>query len=82
LNKYRFTFVATCPNNGEAIIYHLSIETEKRVMVEHIKTACALWKTGYHEEIAADLHERFGGHLTLAANHHGVDIETVLEEAT
>jgi hypothetical protein len=51
-------------------------------MVEHIKTACALWKTGYHEEIAADLHERFGGHLTLAANHHGVDIETVLEEAT
>lgn len=81
MNTYRYTFAATCQANGETIIYSLSIEKAERILVEHIKTACALWKTGYHEDIAADLHQRFDGRLTLTANHHGVDIETVLEPA-
>lgn len=78
MNTYRYTFIAACPGNGEQIIYSLELRQAKKVLVEHIKTACALHKQGHQEDIAADLHTRFGGHLTLRAVHHGVDIETVL----
>ena len=81
MNTYRYTFAATCPVNGEAIIYTLEMRSAGRIMVEHIKTACALWRTGYHEDIAADLHRRFDGDVRLTANHHGVEIETVLTAA-
>lgn len=78
MNTYRYTFIAACPGNGEQIVYSLELRHTRKVLVEHIKTACALQKQGYQEDIAADLHARFGGHLTLRAAHHGVDIETVL----
>lgn len=78
MNTYRYTFIAACPGNGEQIVYTLELRHTQKVLVEHIKTACALHKQGHQEEIAADLHTRFGGHLTLRAVHHGVDIETVL----
>lgn len=81
MNTYRYTFAADCPVNGETIIYHLAIEAERQIYVEHIKTACALHSEGYHESIAAELHARFGGDLTLRANHHGVEIETHLTNA-
>jgi hypothetical protein len=78
MNKYTRVFVASCPNNGEAIIYTLTIEVVGRMIpVEHIVTATALIKRGYHEAIADDLFQRFGGHQILRAHHHGVDIETV-----
>lgn len=80
MNTYRYTFAAECPNNGEMVIYRLEIETDRQIYVEHIKTACALHTEGYHEAIAADLHARFGGSLRLNANHHGVEIETVLHQ--
>ncbi len=76
-NTYKHTFVVECPNNGKLIIYSLSIATEQTIMVEHIMTACGLFKSGYHEDIADQLHERFGGHQVITANHHGVQIETV-----
>lgn len=79
MNIYRYIFASACPNNGEAIIYALEIQTPQRIMVEHIKTACAMHKKAFHEDIAADLHQRFGGTLTLKANHHGVEIESRLE---
>lgn len=82
MNCYSYTFVSACPNNGEAIIYTLEIMTPERIMVEHIKTACAMHKKAFHEDIAADLHQRFGGLLTLKANHHGVQIATTLLEAS
>jgi hypothetical protein len=78
VNCYRYTFAATCPMNGEAIIYTLELRSPERIMVEHIKTACALHKKGFHEDIAADLHARFPVELTLSANHHGVTIESRL----
>ena len=78
MNTYRHTFSARCPRNGESIIFKLSIQTEKMIYVEHIKTACGMLREGYHEHMAEGLHAQFGGHLTLTANHHGVDIETVL----
>lgn len=80
MNTYRYTFVASCPANGEQIIYSLALHHKDKILVEHIKTACALHCQGYQEDIAADLHARFGGLLTLRAMHHGVEIETVLGE--
>lgn len=80
MNTYRYTFAADCPKNAESIIYRLEIDHVDMLHVEHIKTACALHPEGYHEAIAADLHARFGGTLRLVANHHGVEIETVLRE--
>lgn len=78
MNIYTRKFVASCPNNGEPIIYSLRIETDDRmIQVEHIVTATALHKQGYHEQIADDLFGRFGGRQTLEAHHHGVDILTV-----
>lgn len=81
-NRYSHQFVASCPNNGAMIIYSLVIETQGRmIQVEHIVTATSLIKQGYHEQIADELHRRFGGRQILKAHHHGVDIETVREGA-
>lgn len=81
MNRYSRIFVAACPNNGEQIIYTLIIEVEadQMLQVEHIVTATALIKRGYHEQIADELHRRFGGRQVLRAHHHGVDIETIRE---
>lgn len=83
MNRYTRQFVSACPNNGEPIIYTLSIEmpADRMIKVEHIVTATALHKRGFHEEIADDLHARFGGRQVLKAHHHGVDIETVRGDA-
>jgi len=82
MNVYARKFAAACPNNGEQIIYSLRIETDGRmIQVEHITTATALIKEGFHEQIADQLFARFGGKQTLTAHHHGVDIETVRGEA-
>jgi len=82
MNVYSRSFAAACPNNGEQIIYALRIETDDRmIQVEHIITATALIKEGFHEQIADQLFMRFGGRQTLKAHHHGVDIETVRSEA-
>lgn len=77
MNTYRHKFVAVCPNNGEVIFYELKIETDRVIPVEHIVTAVALHRKGFHEDIADSLFERFGGKQTMVAYHHGVDIETV-----
>lgn len=78
MNIYSRQFVARCPNNNESIIYNLRIEIEDRMLqVEHIVTATSLIQQGYHEQIADDLHRRFGGRQFLRAHHHGVDIETI-----
>ncbi len=78
MNTYRYSFAAACPGNGEQIIYSLELQHKDMVRVEHIKLACALHKEGFQEAIATDLHARFGGRLTIRANHHGVDVTTEL----
>jgi hypothetical protein len=77
MNIYRHTFAATCPSDGDTIIYSLEIRTRAVVMVEHIRTATVLIKSGYHEQIADELSERLGGNQTIKAVHQGVEIETV-----
>ena len=75
-NIYRHQFVSLCPNNDKPIIYALMIEADRAIPVEHIVTAAALHKRAFHEAIADELFEHFGGNQVLTAHHHGVDIET------
>jgi hypothetical protein len=49
MNIYRHTFTAACPSDGDTIVYNLEIRTLNVTMVEHIKTAKALIRSGYHE---------------------------------
>lgn len=66
---------------GQPIIYSLRIETADRmIQVGHIVTAITLIARGYHEQIADELHRRFGA-AKCCAHHHGVDIETIRGEA-
>ena len=77
-NTYRHQFVATCPVNGQPIVYTLAIETTGRVVaVEQIVAATAAVPAAFHEVIADDLYRQFGGRQTLRAHHHGVDIVTI-----
>lgn len=77
MNIYRHTFAAVCPADGEMIIYSLEIRSLVMIHVEHIKTAAALIKKGWHEQIADRLSEALGGDQTITATHQGVEIETV-----
>ncbi|WP_282352075.1 hypothetical protein [Pseudomonas sp. PS01303] len=77
MNIYRHTFAAVCPADSETIIYRLEIRSLVMIHVEHIKTATALIKKGWHEQIADRLAETFGGDQTIIATHQGVEIETV-----
>ncbi|WEZ90406.1 hypothetical protein P3R38_09135 [Pseudomonas sp. NyZ480] len=76
-NTYRHTFTAICPGDGEVIVYSLEIRSQSMILVEHIRTATALIKQGWHEQIADQLAERFGGDQLIKAVHQGVEIETV-----
>lgn len=77
MNTYRLTFAATCPNDGELIIYKLEIKTDQVIYVEHLRAETALIKTGIQEQIADRLLLRFGGKQTMVAVHQGVEIETI-----
>jgi hypothetical protein len=77
MNIYRHAFAAVCPADGETIMYQLEIRSSVMIHVEHIKTATALIKTGWHEKIADHLVEHLGGDQTIVATHQGVEIETV-----
>lgn len=77
MNIYRYTFAAVCPADGETIIYLLEVRSPVMIRVEHIKTATALIKSGWHEQIADQLSETLGGDQTIIATHQGVEIETV-----
>lgn len=77
MNIYRLTFAATCPNDGDLILYKLEIRTEQLIYVEHLKAETALIKRGYHEEIADQLYERLGGEQRITATHQSVEIETL-----
>ncbi|HFQ7428305.1 TPA: hypothetical protein ACXIGP_001791 [Pseudomonas aeruginosa] len=76
-NIYKHWFVAQCPNDGEQIYYKLQIRTTKTIFVEHIKAATALIKAGIQEQIADQLHDKFGGELHLFGTHQGVELESV-----
>lgn len=76
MNIYTTDFFANCPNNGIRIKYRLRIETRETIPVEQIIAAVESVSEGFHEEVADEMLQRFGGIQTLVADHHGVTIET------
>lgn len=78
MNTYRYVFAATCPSDGDQIIYGLEVHSPTRIMVEAIKNACADWPSGFQEDIAEDLRNVLGAAITLRAQHQGVEIVTEL----
>lgn len=77
MNIYRHTFSAVCPSDGETIIYRMEIRSLNMIRVEHIKTATALIKKGWHEQIADRLAESLGGDQVIVAVHQGIEISTI-----
>lgn len=76
MNVYRAQFHARCPVNAARISYTWTLTTAQVVRVEAINDALDEIRTGFHEDIADDLHRQFGGQQHLVAEHHGVTIET------
>lgn len=76
MNTYRYTFPVVCPTDGELIIYSLTIESKKKIMVEHIVTSCKMIQAKHHEDIADILASQFDGLHTMTATHQGVLITT------
>lgn len=78
MNIYTQRFFSICPKTKARVEYKLTIETHEVVMIEDIQEAVAEYESGdYHETIADELHEKFGGTQTLEAHHHGTDIRTL-----
>lgn len=76
MNRYKIKFHATCPVNGDAIEYSLTIESSKMIPAESIKEAVDQCANGFHEAFADELHAKFGGRQFISAIHGGVLIET------
>lgn len=76
MNTYRTQFFARCPSNGIRIAYTLTIKAESMIPVERILDAVEAIGEGYHEAIADRLQAALGGTQFIAADHHGVTIET------
>ncbi len=77
MNIYSYSFPVVCPNDGENIIFNLSIETKETVYVEHIKAFLSLHRTAFQEVLADKLHTKFGGLQRIEAEHQGVLIVTI-----
>lgn len=75
MNTYRTQFAATCPSDGQRIIYSLEMRTVETVMVEKINDALDDIKEDYQESIATRLAESFPRcSISLRAVHQGVEI--------
>lgn len=77
MNIYNYQFGVRCPNDGELIVYDLTIESANKIMVEHIKSTCLMLRNSYHEDIADILFKQFAGQQTITAVHQGVSIKTI-----
>jgi len=77
MNIYTQRFRSMCPNGGDWVEYVLTIETTELIMVEAIQAAVAKLQGLFHEQMADDLWQQFGGRHRIVAHHHGTDVETV-----
>jgi hypothetical protein len=76
-NRYAFTFMATCPVDGARITYAAEIVTAGMILAEDLLAWCARQSTGFHEAIADDMSNVFGGSQRITASHKGITITTV-----
>lgn len=75
MNIYELEFFSLCPINKIRVKYEWKIETHKVIEVEKLIEAVD-GVSGFHESIADDLKNLFGGRQTIKAFHHGVTIRT------
>ena len=76
MNKYTIKFVAKCPENGKVIEYTLKVRCDFVIQVERLTDFALSTHESFHEDLADELQEMFGGRQKLTAFHHGVKIET------
>ena len=76
VNVYSFRFKAVCPADGQLIEYEAEIASKAMIRVEAINAVVEGIKSGFHEKIADELWERFGGQQAIRAVHQGVEITT------
>lgn len=76
MNTYSTEFFSYCPSNDVRVHYKLVIQTKAVIIVEDLLAELRNQHRNYHEKIADELHEKFGGKQTLTAFHHGVLIES------
>ncbi len=76
MNTYKTKFLVRCPINNEEISYKFEIKINKKILVEEILDFLDKFDVGFHEEIADELFEKFGGVQKMSAIHHGVVINT------
>lgn len=77
MNFYTQNFEAICPVNGKPVAYTLVIETARVIRVEDIQAEFPAGLEALHEDLADNLHKKWGGVQTLEAMHHGTHIRTV-----
>lgn len=78
MNIYSSSFTSLCPVNHAKISYTWQLSTAQVITVEDINAALrSVPICGLHEDIADELHKRFGGSQVITAIHHGVRIVTV-----
>lgn len=83
MNTYRTQFTATCPADGQRIVYSLEMETNETVMVEAINDALDEITEDYQESIAQRLHESFPQcAIRLQGVHQGVEIVCTLARSS
>ncbi len=80
MNAYTVEFFCKCPTNAGRIKYRLRIETDQFVLVERLLAFVSDLEPAYHENLADLLLSEFKGKQTIAAEHHGVTIETTRTE--
>lgn len=76
MNIYQTRFWAKCPVNKQTIYYDLQIRHNQQIKVESILDELTTITEGFHEDIADQLHDKFGGNQIIKAEHHGVHIIT------
>lgn len=77
MNIYKTTFFVRCPVNDIRICYTLTIKTKSIILVEKLVDYVSNLDKKLHEELADILFSEFKGCQILAAEHHGVFIQTV-----
>lgn len=77
-NEYTHVFTRKCPNDPTFHArYTLTITTTSTIMVEEIEAACAGdGSPVFHEKLADELVDRFGGYQQIEATHGETDIVT------
>lgn len=80
MNVYQYQFPVVCPNDGEKIVFDLTIETERTIFVEHIKEFLEPRKVAFQEELAEELYSEFAGRQRIKASHQGILITTIRGE--